>query len=308
METMVFQTFEWVNKPLKQMVEERIFNYFLEREEKEVVFKMTKEGHSKKEVNKVKKKLAHTFVKRNRHNLRVMLEGKGLRWVSSIDQMTREQHYASSQWGINIPIEVKEPKVLHNVKLLYFGTYDKVTIKCRAGEKSNKERALMKPAYELISNRAKKGLSRPTILIKEGNKKETVYHPEDHDDRPLIVVNDEEEGRKVLVRGKNQDKVEEEYVYQFDPELRSLETIEDFAMELVSIDSRYGGDVAQATKDLENYYYNHEKVVMDLRSWYLMHANKAQVSFETFKENLKAMREESPLYPFKDILEEVVEQ
>ena len=307
MDTMVFQTYEWTKKPLKQLVEERIFNFFLPREEKEVVFQMTKEGYEKKDVNKHKKKLALSYVQRNRHDLRVMLEGTGQRWVSSIDQMVREQHYASSQWGINIPIEVREPKVLHNVKLLYFGTFPKVTIKCRAGEFSRKAEALMKPAYELISNRAKKGLPRPSILIKEGNKETRSYHPEDHDDRPLIVVNDEEEG-KVIVRGKNQNKVEEEHVYQFDHELRSPETIEDFAQELVNIDSRYGGDVAQATKDLEDYYYNHEKVVMDLRSWYLMHAGKAQVSFEAFKENLKAMREESPLYPFKDILEEVVEQ
>jgi len=307
METMVFQKHEWTKKPLKQLVEVRVFNYFLQREEKEVVFQMTKEGYEKKDVNKYKKKLAHTFVQRNRHDIRVMLEGEGTRSVSSIDQMVREQHYASSQWGINLPIEVKEPKVLHNVKLLYFGTFPKVTVKCKEGQKRNKAEALMKPAYELISNRAKKGLPRPIILIKEGKRKEVQYNPEDYDNRPLIVVNDEKEG-KMIVRGKNQEMAEEEHVYQHDSELRNPETIEDFAVELVSIDSRYGGDVAQATKDLENYYYNHKQVVIDLRSWYLMHVDKAQVSFETFKDKVREMREESPLYTFKDILEEIVEQ
>ena len=208
METMVFQKFEWVNKPLKQLVEVRIFNYFLPREDKEVVFKMTKEGHSKKEVNKYKKKLAHNFVQRNRHDLRVMLDGEGLRWVSSIDQKVREQHYAASEWGISIPLEAKEP-ILYNIKLLYFGTFPKVIVKSKRGKVEEKAKALMKPAYELIHNRARKGLSRPTILIQEsGNtsmKKPKNYHPEDYDERPLLIVNDEDEGKKVLVRGKHHE-------------------------------------------------------------------------------------------------------
>lgn len=308
MKDMVFKSHEWTRKPLKQLVEQRVFNYHLPKEVKQQVFDMTAAGYDKKTTEAKKKELASKYVTTHRHELRVKLLGDGERQVSSIDQMVRETHYAESWWGIKLRISVKEPKKLNNIKLLYFGSFDKVTVQCKRGQLEEKQKALIKPAYQLINNRARKGLDRPLIMIQEKGQKPHVYNPEDHDERPEIVIHDQDENRKVVVRGKMPDQTVREHVYEWDRELLTLETIEDFAQELVTIDTRYGGDIDKAKEDLKSYYYNHKKVITDLRSYYLEHKSEGAVSFEQFVELVKEMEEEAPLYPFSDILEEVVEE
>ena len=315
---------EWVNKPLKKIVDNACYQRYRKELCSFTVFKESSKNTKKRIIKSINRAiLTKGYIK---FTLEESTVGKK-RTPATWDSYWLEQEYAQ-QLRVKLPLATPKKLTLTNKGRCYFKYMHEVEFPTYIAEKTSKQEGLEKlkdgakylvePCYALIKRSKAFQQKMPKFYVSLWQKREKKgydcifkqeFIPEEADERISRTKFDLELGQNVEIRGKTPDTHINEGVYDFDGELRPQKYFfSDWAKELVEADHRYNGDLAQAIKDIKDYYYSRPEVVEYLKGYYTSkiheHTDEYVVSFEKFVETIKSYNE--PLiekYPLEDVLE-----
>lgn len=261
---------EWSTKPLKMIVEQALAARLIPTQDYR--------GLNKAQKRKLRKKVANSV---KLSDIEVQLEEavspNVARVVTDWDNYVRESNYAE-KLGVEIPMRRKTNK-LYNKNLMFHNVMQPVdyVIDISGVEDHKIEGVIDESKSYLVEPLYAMGRKMDTVPVvniytKVANKtkKEGSYTADDLDQRSIKRVFSEEAGRHEFTRVRNYERTQFEGVYDYDQEIRPPKV--DFVDWANTIHNEIKVDRAQLIEELKEFYYNHPKVVKELKGYYRMNS------------------------------------